>query len=322
MMRRVQRLGLVVCLILQGSVALQVTTPSAGATVPGSNGLVAFEDCYDGPEIGCAIEEYAPDGTLVREVYHMSYDRDPAWSPTGDRLAVSVLKYTDFTYHIWIVNADGSQWTRLTDTTSDDLAPAWSPSGERIVFSRAPSPSGPASNLWIKNVTTGGAHKFTFSPPGVINTEPDWSPDGKTIVFARKTGSNWDLFMKNVTDGSLTRLTFGERNERSPSWSPDGSRIVYKGPNGLAVLTLVPREIDVLGVLGRDPSWSPDGTRVAYAGGDPRFAPSAIYVLRLGAGTHIMVRDMAGFGVYEPTWQSLPDSAVPDALLTPRETVL
>src|SRR5439155_11574595 len=62
-------------------------------------------------------------------------DYEPAWSPDGSK--ITFTRGTDCfggceTEHLWVVNADGSNPTKLTDTLANTHA--WSPDGTKIVF--------------------------------------------------------------------------------------------------------------------------------------------------------------------------------------------
>ena len=56
----------------------------------------------------------------------------PAWSPDGRRIAFASTR--DGNREIYVMNADGSGVTRLTDNDADDGYPSWSPDGRRIAF--------------------------------------------------------------------------------------------------------------------------------------------------------------------------------------------
>ena len=62
---------------------------------------------------------------------------DPAWSPDGKQIAFVVFE-AQGTTTIWVMNADGSNWRRLTSPSAgSDRLPAWSPTGAEIAFQRA-----------------------------------------------------------------------------------------------------------------------------------------------------------------------------------------
>jgi Tol biopolymer transport system component len=55
------------------------------------------------------------------------------------------------------------------------------------------------------------------------------SPDGRRVAVAIGSGSQniEDIWVRDLTRGVNTRLTFGPGNNIWPVWSPDGSRIAY-----------------------------------------------------------------------------------------------
>ena len=72
------------------------------------------------------------DGTdLLRLTNDAGRDKDPAWSPDGQRIAFASDRAGSL--DIYVMNADGSNPVRRTDTGSSD-APAWSPDGSKIAF--------------------------------------------------------------------------------------------------------------------------------------------------------------------------------------------
>ena len=57
----------------------------------------------------------------------------PDWSPRGDLVAFE--SYSGGTFHIWVMQPDGTGIRRLTDGHGDDRDPRFSPDGTRIAFS-------------------------------------------------------------------------------------------------------------------------------------------------------------------------------------------
>jgi TolB protein len=55
-----------------------------------------------------------------------------AWSPDGSRIAF--YAYLDGNAEIYVVNADGTNETRLAHHQARDRFPMWSPDGQRIGF--------------------------------------------------------------------------------------------------------------------------------------------------------------------------------------------
>ena len=74
------------------------------------------------------------DGTLADPTDHTTYNwyQSPAWSPDGSKLAF--VSDRDGPIELYVMNADGSDVTRLTHNLGFEGEPAWSPDGARISF--------------------------------------------------------------------------------------------------------------------------------------------------------------------------------------------
>lgn len=69
------------------------------------------------------------DGQGPSQLTHDTWSSDPAWSPDGTRIAYSSDSdpTDDYNFEIYLMNADGSQQTRLTGVFDIDTGPAWRP---------------------------------------------------------------------------------------------------------------------------------------------------------------------------------------------------
>jgi Tol biopolymer transport system component len=95
-------------------------------------------------------------------------ERGPSWSPDGTRIAYMCRiglppeGMTTPTFEICVMNADGSDVTRLTNNTLPDGTPTWSSDGTKIVFNRAVPP--PNQQLHIMNADGSGQRQITDVP--------------------------------------------------------------------------------------------------------------------------------------------------------------
>lgn len=117
------------------------------------------------------------------------------------------------------------------------------------------------------------ASKLTSYPGSAGN--PTYSPDGGRVAFHwnGKEQQGFDIYVRDLGTGELTRLTAGSENERYPAWSPDGRDIAFVRalPDNRSAIVLAPadggpeREVAVIPSTHVPLSWSPDGKWIAYS---------------------------------------------------------
>ena len=79
-----------------------------------------------------------PDGSGATDVSNdpQPDDATPSWSPDGAKIAYSLFDpNAGGGGEIYVMNANGSAQTNLTNDPADDYAPTWSPDGVQIAFS-------------------------------------------------------------------------------------------------------------------------------------------------------------------------------------------
>ena len=130
----------------------------------------------------------------------------PVWSPDGRRIAFTcagagALPGDLPNGDLCVIDADGSNFRRLTETPSSESDPAWSPDGSRIAFTLG-------SGVAVLQLSDGVVTQL------VVGREPAWSPDGSTLVYAGIGG----LFTIQADGSNRQRLTRGAH--RTPAWRP------------------------------------------------------------------------------------------------------
>lgn len=204
--------------------------------------------------------------TLVEEPGRYT---DPAWSPDGRRIAFASSIREG--WHLWLVNADGTNLTRLTHEHISPFAPAWSPDGRQIAFHSYRDHNG---NIYVMDADGSNPQRLTDHPAN--DTDPAFSPDGEYIAFqsSRDTpdgcGMNvWVMRADGSDPRNLTGHTDCAPRSGAPTWSPDGTMLAFQqqasrdGEMQIVVLeltrtgdTMQPGAVRVLGP-GSFPDWGP-----------------------------------------------------------------
>lgn len=83
---------------------------------------------------------------------------------------------------IWIMDADGSNKTQVTNNNAANFAPYWFPDGKRILFcSNVSDPGGRNFDIFMINTDGTGLKRITYY--GEFDGFPMFSPDGKKLVI-------------------------------------------------------------------------------------------------------------------------------------------
>ena len=93
-------------------------------------------------------------------------------------------------YDIYVMNADGSGGTYLTNNSAVNREPAWSPDGSKIAFSSLHDSPG-IYDIYVMNVDGSGGTYLTNNRG--VNREPAWSPDGSKIAFFLPSRQPWHI---------------------------------------------------------------------------------------------------------------------------------
>ncbi|MEE8362246.1 MAG: hypothetical protein V3R71_08810 [Gemmatimonadales bacterium] len=96
-------------------------------------------------------------------------DREPTWSPDGSQIAFRRLDRTESVgYDLWVMDADGTNQTRLVSLPGAQLSPRWLPDN-RILFDSG-------NRIMALDVGAGGTVTALTNEPGFIHFDNAWRP--------------------------------------------------------------------------------------------------------------------------------------------------
>ncbi|MDQ3610878.1 MAG: hypothetical protein M4D85_04565 [Actinomycetota bacterium] len=264
------------------STTLLVTAAPAEAIVPGPNGRIAFESNRTGDT---EIWTMNPDGSVPLNITNSpdSGDVFPAWSPDGTRLTFSSDRADPGNFDVYVMNADGTGVTRLTDAPGEDRGTSWTSDGERIVFHSARDRDAshsfdvftmkPDGTDQTKIFTNGSAaYVCGDSETGTIVFNSNGDPLGTNPVNDNGF-RDFEIFTMDIDGSNVFQVTSNTVIDSGPKWSPDCSTISY---NSLDTTSLDIFRIDAdgsdrvnltntPGVFDAFSAWSPDGSRIVFS---------------------------------------------------------
>ena len=180
----------------------------------------------------------------------------PTWSPDGRQLIVTLSR--DGGSQLFVIDAQGGEPRRLTQSAGIDTEPVFSPDGTAIYFV---SDRGGAPQIYRMPASGGPANRVTFN--GTYNISPAISPDGRWLTYISRIGGAFKLHVMDIASGNVAAITDTNRDER-PSFAPNSRLIVYAthqdGREALMTTTLDGRIKARLSGQGgdlREPNWGP-----------------------------------------------------------------
>jgi len=156
-----------------GAVAFEPTFSPDGA-------WIAFESHPEGSDGDGSIWRVRTDGTgLVALTDGTGDDRQPNWSPAGDRILFQSSARSG-NWDVWTMDPDGGTLANVTASAAEDTDASWSPDGAWIVYSSDEGALALA-NLWAR--PSGGGPPVRVTRSAGYDGAPAWSPDGGRIAF-------------------------------------------------------------------------------------------------------------------------------------------
>ncbi|MEW5884029.1 MAG: DPP IV N-terminal domain-containing protein [Armatimonadota bacterium] len=210
---------------------------------------------------------------LCLSVVHRGAGPEPSLSE-GQAQLVTFSSARDGNREIYVMNEDGSNQVRLTNSPTEDIISLYSPDGTKIVFH-----SHRVGNGEVHVMDADGSNVVNLTNNPNYDSHPRWTPDGRRILFTSDRDGNYELYWMNADGSQQTRLTNNPGQDWMPAISPDGTKIVWAsdrtGNRDLYIMdadgTNVRRLTDLPGADSH-PFFSRDGKKVyfdSYMSGPP-----------------------------------------------------
>lgn len=152
-----------------------------------------------------------------------THDRDPIWSPKGDKIAY--VSDASGEYQLHLVDQKGEKEPEVISLGEPSFyrLTEFSPDGKKILYQDK------KLNLWYLDLSAKKPVKVatdTYGPS--TNLEGHFSPDGKWIVYSEKQVNYLNtVFLHEIATGKATAITDGKSDAGNAVFSRDGKYVFF-----------------------------------------------------------------------------------------------
>jgi len=175
--------------------------------------------------------DFAEKITDHHEEEYNYYDISPAISPQGDKLVYISNRSDYFDVYLYslverkkvkkLVSGERSKSFEELHIIRPGIS--WSPDSKQIVLA---SKAGGYDALSIVDVEKAKVVRtISFEMDGIFS--PAWSPKGDEIAFCGVENGSSDIYIINIDNGKLSKVTDDVFSDLEPSWSSDGNSLVF-----------------------------------------------------------------------------------------------
>lgn len=209
------------------------------ASGQGSRYSWSFDEHYD-------IYEADTEGRILRRLTDArGYDAEGSWSPDGQTIVFASNRHAyapgalteeerkrfeqdpSAFMELYLMDADGGNVRRLTQSPGYDGGPFFSADGSRITWRRFDE-QGKTAEIWTMNAD--GSDQRPITRMGVMSWAPFFHPSGDYIVFATNARGydNFELYLVDAAGArEPVRVTGTPGFDGLPVFTPDGKRLAW-----------------------------------------------------------------------------------------------
>jgi TolB protein len=264
-------------------------------------------DVYAGDQLVGTRLIATPDSwrTIAHQIADAVYEKLTGEKGYFDTRVVFVAESGPKTHRVTrlaIMDQDGANPSYLTDGSAMVFAPRFSTKRQEITY-MVLRPTG--ASIYLKNLDTGREEVLGRFPDMTMTMAPRFSPDDSKVAFSAEADGVSNIFVLNLANHGIRKLTDSVSIDTSPSYSPDGGQIVFNSDRGGSP------QLYVMGADGGNvrrisfgsgrytaPVWSPDGKLIAFVKQEGE-AFSIGVMAPDGSGERILT---TSYFADEPTW--------------------
>jgi TolB protein len=170
-------------------------------------------------------------------------------------------------YQLIVADADGANQHMILESRFPLMSPAWSPDGQWLAYVSFETKH---AAVYVQLVRSG--ERRQVSARAGVNGAPAWSPDGhKLALTLGGSAGNPDIYILDLSNQDLTRITDDPAIDTEPEWAPDGKSLYFTSDRaGSPQIYQIgvnpgarPKRLTFGGNYNARPRVSPDGSQLA-----------------------------------------------------------